>query len=119
MSSGLDAVGRRYWAVRRYDTLYPQAITARDYRQAVPVVATLEQLQEHGGGVAAAGTDRGQVSVWPVSLRRHRPRGTPSESRDGPEPDRVGPTHLTRYATGQGGSALRLPPTSRIGAGEG
>ncbi|MFF0486746.1 replication-relaxation family protein [Streptomyces sp. NPDC004435] len=47
----LEEAGRRYWAPRRYDTLYEKAITARDYRQAVPVVVTtLEQLQEHGAG---------------------------------------------------------------------
>jgi hypothetical protein len=49
----LEEAGRRYWAPRRYDTLYPKAVTARDYRQAVPVVVTtLEQLQEHGAGAA-------------------------------------------------------------------
>ncbi|MFD7498281.1 hypothetical protein ACFV8T_39215 [Streptomyces sp. NPDC059832] len=49
----LEEAGRRYWAPRRYDTLYPKAVTARDYRQAVPVViTTLEQLQEHGAGAA-------------------------------------------------------------------
>ncbi|MEU3958075.1 hypothetical protein AB0F45_38470 [Streptomyces achromogenes] len=49
----LEEVGRRYWAPRRYDTLYPKAVTARDYRQAVPVVVTtLEQLTEHGAGAA-------------------------------------------------------------------
>ncbi|MFE2601631.1 hypothetical protein ACFXCZ_35040 [Streptomyces sp. NPDC059396] len=49
----LEEAGRRYWAPRRYDTLYPKAVTARDYRQAVPVVVTtLEQLQEHSAGAA-------------------------------------------------------------------
>jgi len=49
----LEEAGRRYWAPRRYDTLYEKAITARDYRQAVPVVVTtLEQLQKHGAGAA-------------------------------------------------------------------
>ncbi|MGA5499248.1 hypothetical protein ACPCSP_33535 [Streptomyces cinereoruber] len=49
----LEEAGRRYWASRRYGTLYEKAITARDYRQAVPVVVTtLEQLQEHGAGAA-------------------------------------------------------------------
>ncbi|MFF5407846.1 hypothetical protein ACFY8K_33890 [Streptomyces misionensis] len=49
----LEEAGRRYWAPRRYDTLYPKAVTARDYRQAVPVVVTtLEQLTEHGAGAA-------------------------------------------------------------------
>ncbi|MEU1519950.1 hypothetical protein ABZ490_48910 [Streptomyces sp. NPDC005811] len=49
----LEEAGRRYWVPRRYDSLYEKAITARDYRQAVPVVATtLEQLQEHGAGAA-------------------------------------------------------------------
>jgi hypothetical protein len=49
----LEEAGRRYWAPRRYDTLYPKAVTARDYRQAVPVVVTtLEQLQEHGADAA-------------------------------------------------------------------
>ncbi|MEV7077844.1 hypothetical protein AB0N88_04705 [Streptomyces sp. NPDC093516] len=49
----LEEAGRHYWAPRRYDTLYPKAVTARDYRQAVPVVVTtLEQLQEHGAGAA-------------------------------------------------------------------
>ncbi|MEU9321998.1 replication-relaxation family protein [Streptomyces sp. NPDC048295] len=47
----LEEAGRRYWAPRRYRTLYEKAITARDYSQAVPVVVTtLEQLQEHGAG---------------------------------------------------------------------
>ncbi|MFH9958490.1 hypothetical protein ACH4OX_30310 [Streptomyces roseolus] len=45
----LEEDGRRSWAPRRYDTLSPKAVTARGYRQAVPVVVTtLEQLQEHG-----------------------------------------------------------------------
>lgn len=49
----LEEAGRRYWAPRRYDSLYEKAITALDYRQAVPVVVTtLEQLQEHGAGAA-------------------------------------------------------------------
>ncbi|MEU5092961.1 hypothetical protein [Streptomyces sp. NPDC021356] len=49
----LEEAGRRYWAPRRYNTLYPKAVTARDYRQAVPVVVTtLEQLTEHGAGAA-------------------------------------------------------------------
>ncbi|MFE7753940.1 hypothetical protein [Streptomyces sp. NPDC057429] len=44
-----DATG----APRRYDSLYERAVTARDYRQAVPVVVTtLEQIQEHGAGAA-------------------------------------------------------------------
>ncbi|MEW1681785.1 hypothetical protein [Streptomyces sp. NPDC093594] len=48
-----EEAGRRYCAPRRYDTLYREAVTARDYRQAVPVVVTtLEQLTEHGAGVA-------------------------------------------------------------------
>ncbi|MFE4279746.1 hypothetical protein ACFRSX_34585 [Streptomyces goshikiensis] len=49
----LEEAGRRYWAPRRYESLYEKAITARDYRQAVPVVVTtLEQLMEHGAGAA-------------------------------------------------------------------
>ncbi|MEW2289666.1 replication-relaxation family protein [Streptomyces sp. NPDC047841] len=49
----LEEAGRRYWAPRRYDTYYRQAITAKDHSQAVPVVfTTLEQLQEHGAGAA-------------------------------------------------------------------
>ncbi|WP_435600577.1 replication-relaxation family protein [Streptomyces sp. C10-9-1] len=49
----LEEAGRRFWAPRRYDSLYEKAITARDYRQAVPVVVTtLEQLTEHGAGAA-------------------------------------------------------------------
>lgn len=49
----LEEAGRRYWAPRRYDTLYEKAVTARDYRQAVPVVVTtLEQLRQHGAGAA-------------------------------------------------------------------
>ncbi|WP_222514852.1 replication-relaxation family protein [Streptomyces salinarius] len=49
----LEEAGRRYWVPRRYDSLYPKAVTARDYGQAVPVVVTtLEQLQEHGAGAA-------------------------------------------------------------------
>ncbi|TXS76054.1 hypothetical protein [Streptomyces sp. sk2.1] len=51
--AALEKAGRRYWAPRRYDSLYEKAITARDYDQAVPVVVTtLEQLQEHGAGAA-------------------------------------------------------------------
>ncbi|MFE5900910.1 hypothetical protein ACFQ67_26345 [Streptomyces sp. NPDC056488] len=51
--AALERDGRRYWAPRRYDSLYEKAITARDYRQAVPVVVTtLEQLTEHGAGAA-------------------------------------------------------------------
>ncbi|MET9450841.1 hypothetical protein [Streptomyces cinerochromogenes] len=49
----LEEAGRRYGAPRRYETLSPRAVTARNYRQAVPVVlTTLEQLQEHGAGAA-------------------------------------------------------------------
>ncbi|MFL0395191.1 hypothetical protein ACH0CM_21015 [Streptomyces albus] len=49
----LEEAGRRYWAPRRYDTLYEKAVTARDYSQAVPVVVTtLEQLRQHGAGAA-------------------------------------------------------------------
>ncbi|WP_254407498.1 hypothetical protein [Streptomyces sp. GMY02] len=49
----LEEAGHRYWAPRRYDTLCPKAVTARDYRQAVPVVVTtLEQLTEHGADAA-------------------------------------------------------------------
>ncbi|MFF8557130.1 hypothetical protein ACF058_30455 [Streptomyces sp. NPDC015501] len=49
----LEEAGRRYWAPRRYDTLYEKAITARDYRQAVPVVVTtLKKLQERGADAA-------------------------------------------------------------------
>lgn len=49
----LEEAGRRYWAPRRYETYYREAITAKDYSQAVPVVfTTLEQLQEHGADAA-------------------------------------------------------------------
>ncbi|MGZ2362374.1 replication-relaxation family protein [Streptomyces sp. 372A] len=49
----LEEADRRYWAPRRYDSLYAKAVTALDYRQAVPVViTTLEQLAEHGAGAA-------------------------------------------------------------------
>ncbi|MGA4960400.1 replication-relaxation family protein [Streptomyces lavendulocolor] len=49
----LEEAGRRYWAPHRYDTLYEKAVTAWDYRQAVPVVVTtLEQLTEHGADAA-------------------------------------------------------------------
>ncbi|WP_232542892.1 hypothetical protein [Streptomyces sp. QHH-9511] len=45
--------GRRCWAPRRYQTLYREAIMAKDYSQAVLVVfTTLEQLQEHGAAAA-------------------------------------------------------------------
>lgn len=48
----LEEAGRGYWAPRRYDT-YHRGITVLDYGQAVPVlVATLEQLQEHGADAA-------------------------------------------------------------------
>ncbi|MEU1298031.1 hypothetical protein ABZ439_37195 [Streptomyces sp. NPDC005840] len=36
----LEEAGRRYWAPRRYDSLYAKAITALDYRRAVTVVVT-------------------------------------------------------------------------------
>ncbi|MFJ8755204.1 replication-relaxation family protein [Streptomyces sp. NPDC102441] len=49
----LEEAGRRYWAPRRYETLYTKAVTAKDYGQAVPVVVTtLEQLTEHGADAA-------------------------------------------------------------------
>ncbi|MDQ0798284.1 hypothetical protein [Streptomyces sp. B1I3] len=49
----LEESGRRYWAPRRYRSIYREAITAKDYGQAAPVdVTTLEQLQEHGSGAA-------------------------------------------------------------------
>ncbi|MEV0981124.1 hypothetical protein [Streptomyces sp. NPDC049915] len=49
----LEEACRRYWAPRRYQSLYRGAITAKDYSQAVPVVVTtLEQLQEHGADAA-------------------------------------------------------------------
>ncbi|MGA4863694.1 hypothetical protein ACPB9J_13720 [Streptomyces lavendulocolor] len=48
----LEEAGRRYWAPRPYET-YHREITARDYRQAVPVVVTtLEQLTDHGPNAA-------------------------------------------------------------------
>ncbi|MFD6347988.1 hypothetical protein ACFWF9_25190 [Streptomyces roseolus] len=49
----LEEADRRSWAPRRYDSPYEKAVTARGYRQAVPVVVTtLEQLQEHGADTA-------------------------------------------------------------------
>lgn len=49
----LEGAGRRYWAPRRYESYYREAITAKDYSQAVPVVfTTLEQLQDHGADAA-------------------------------------------------------------------
>ncbi|MFJ8650650.1 replication-relaxation family protein [Streptomyces sp. NPDC093546] len=49
----LEDAGRRYWAPRRYESYYREAITAKDYSQAVPVVVTtLEQLTEHGADAA-------------------------------------------------------------------
>lgn len=49
----LEEAGRRFWAPRRYETYYREAITAKDYSQAVPVViTTLEQLTEHGADAA-------------------------------------------------------------------
>ncbi|MFH9015318.1 hypothetical protein ACH4C6_28590 [Streptomyces sp. NPDC017943] len=78
----LEETGRLYWAPRRYDSPYPKAVTARDYRQAVPVVVTtLEKLHEHGagtaGGVATAGTDRGadadgMRSTTPTATQHYR-----------------------------------------------
>ncbi|MFI9587010.1 replication-relaxation family protein [Streptomyces sp. NPDC052236] len=47
-----EEAGRRYWASRRRD-VYQRGITARGYRQVVPVlVTTLEQLREHGADTA-------------------------------------------------------------------
>ncbi|WP_258056112.1 hypothetical protein [Streptomyces sp. Ru62] len=49
----LEEAGSRYWAPRRYQTLYRKAITAKDCSQAVPVVVTtLEQLKKHGADAA-------------------------------------------------------------------
>ncbi|MFD8252939.1 replication-relaxation family protein [Streptomyces werraensis] len=49
----LEEAGRRYWAPRRHESYYREAITAKDYSQAVPVVfTTLEQLTEHGADSA-------------------------------------------------------------------
>ncbi|KUN16262.1 hypothetical protein AQJ11_39890 [Streptomyces corchorusii] len=49
----IEEAGRSYWAPRRYETYYQEAITAKDYSQAVPVVVTtLEQLKEHGADAA-------------------------------------------------------------------
>ncbi|MGW2772034.1 hypothetical protein ACWC4C_05685 [Streptomyces olivaceoviridis] len=49
----IEEAGRRYWAPCRYETYYQEAITAKDYSQAVPVVVTtLEQLKEHGADAA-------------------------------------------------------------------
>ncbi len=49
----LEEAGRRYWAPRRYETYCRQAIAAKDYSQAVPVVVTtLEQMTEHGADAA-------------------------------------------------------------------
>ncbi|MER6162827.1 replication-relaxation family protein [Streptomyces sp. NPDC001868] len=49
----LEEAGRRYWAPRRYESYYREAITAKDYSQSVPVLfTTLEQLQEHGADAA-------------------------------------------------------------------
>ncbi|MFJ6426120.1 hypothetical protein [Streptomyces hydrogenans] len=80
--AALEEAGRRYWAPRRYDSLYEKAITARDYRQTVPVVVTtLEQLQEHGG-VAAPGTDRGaDADRRARQPRRPRPLPRPGSPR--------------------------------------
>ncbi|CAL9671579.1 hypothetical protein [Streptomyces sp. enrichment culture] len=35
-----EEAGRRYWAPRRYETYYQEAIAAKDYSQAVPVVSS-------------------------------------------------------------------------------
>ncbi|MEU6602779.1 replication-relaxation family protein [Streptomyces flaveolus] len=49
----IEEAGHRYWAPCRYETYYHEAITAKDYSQAVPVVVTtLEQLQEYGADAA-------------------------------------------------------------------
>ncbi|MFD6248701.1 hypothetical protein [Streptomyces roseolus] len=49
----LEEADRRSWAPRRYDSPHEKAVTARGYRQAVPVaVTTPEQLQEHGADAA-------------------------------------------------------------------
>ncbi len=49
----LGEAGRRYWVPRRYETCYREAITAKDYSRAVPVVVTtLGQLTEHGADAA-------------------------------------------------------------------
>ncbi|MFJ7201730.1 MULTISPECIES: hypothetical protein [unclassified Streptomyces] len=71
----LEEAGRRYWAPRRYDSLYSKAVTARDYRQAVPVVVTtLEQLQEHGAD-AAVGRRLGRAGEQTLSAALDNPDG--------------------------------------------
>jgi hypothetical protein len=51
----LGEAGRRCWAPRRCETYCREAITAKDYSQAVPVlVSTLEALQ-HGADAAGCG----------------------------------------------------------------
>ncbi|MFF4032958.1 hypothetical protein ACFYZ2_24925 [Streptomyces sviceus] len=73
----LEEAGRRCWAPRRYDTYYREAITAKDYSQAVPVVfTTLKQLQEHGADATVwrrLGRTGDQTLAWPP-----RTPGTPA-----------------------------------------
>ncbi|MFD0267817.1 hypothetical protein ACFVGY_14675 [Streptomyces sp. NPDC127106] len=110
----LEEMGRRYWAPRRYDT-YHRGITSRDYGQAAPVVvATLEQLQEHGAD-AAVWRRLGRTSEQPLTAALDNPDGTPSTATRPPAPTprrhSAVPTSGRRSAPCAGGAG-RSSPTS-------
>ncbi|MDG9703842.1 hypothetical protein [Streptomyces sp. DH37] len=116
----LEEAGRRYWAPRRYETYYREAITARDHSQAVPVVfTTLEQLTGYGAGAAA-----GVQAVW---AKVHRSAlGGDHRAPDGLEGrGRVRVRHLLRRRRCPQGSRRRSSPprgrhrAGRCGAGPG
>ncbi|MFF8104415.1 hypothetical protein ACF07S_32770 [Streptomyces sp. NPDC016640] len=72
----LEEAGRRYWAPRRYRNLYREAITAKDYSQAVPVVVTtLEQLQEEHGADAAVWRRLGREGEQTLTAALDNPDG--------------------------------------------
>ncbi|MFE1199949.1 hypothetical protein ACFW6E_45930 [Streptomyces olivaceoviridis] len=122
----IEEAGRRYWAPRRYETYYQEAITAKDYSQAVPVVVTtLEQLQEHGADAAVwrrlgrkgeqSLTDALDNPDGDALYRRQYARAeAEDEGRRAAERERGG-----RCASGVGGSsptsAGRRPPRERPG----
>ncbi|WP_243769458.1 hypothetical protein [Streptomyces cyanogenus] len=82
----LEEAGRRYWAPCRYRSLYREAITAKDYGQAVPVVVTmLEQLQEHGADAAVwrrlSRTPAGFSTGWQMPWSWLEPRALHARDR--------------------------------------
>ncbi|MFJ7593328.1 replication-relaxation family protein [Streptomyces sp. NPDC097617] len=85
----LEEAGRDYWAPRRYRSLYQEAITAKDYGRAVPVVVTtLEQLQEHGAD-AAVWRRLGRTGEQTLTAALDNPDARSSTATRRPAPTRL------------------------------